>query len=59
MQGATAQGRQFHSKAKAELKRGNPTGALQHMQMALTFEPGNEGFKALIEDLKARAKAAR
>ena len=56
--GATAQGRQFHGKAEAELKRGNIAGALQNIQMALTFEPANVGFKAMAEDLKAQQKAA-
>ena len=55
--GATAQGRQFHGKAEAELKRGNLAGALQNIQMALTFEPANAGFRALAEDLKAQRKA--
>ena len=56
--GATAQGRQFHAKAEAELKKGNLAGAIQHLQMALTFEPGNAGFTAMVDDLKARQKAA-
>ena len=56
--GATAQGRQFHGKAEAELKRGNLAGALQNIQMAITFEPTNVGFKAMAEDLKAQQKAA-
>ncbi len=55
--GATAQGRQFHGKAEAELKRGNLAGALQNIQMALTFEPTNAGFRAMAEDLKAQQKA--
>jgi len=55
--GATAQGRQFHGKAEAELKRGNLAGALQNIQMALTFEPANVGFRAMAEDLKAQQKA--
>lgn len=54
--GATAQGRQFHGKAEAERKRGNLAGALQNIQMALTFEPANAGFKALAEELKKRPK---
>lgn len=55
--GATAQGRQFHGKAEADLKAGNLAGALQNIQMALTFEPGNAGFKAMAEELRARKKA--
>ena len=55
--GATAQGRQFHGKAEADIKAGNLAGAIQNLQMALTFEPGNAGFKALVGELKERQKA--
>lgn len=55
--GSTAQGRQFHAKAEAEIKAGNLAGAIQHLQMALTFEPSNAGFKALVDELKTRQKA--
>ena len=56
--GATAQGRQFHGKAEADLKSGNLAGAIQNMQMALTFEAGNAGFKTILEELRERKKAA-
>ena len=56
--GATAQGRQFHGKAEADLKAGNLAGAIQNMQMALTFEAGNAGFKALLDELRERQKAS-
>ncbi len=52
--GATAQGRQFHAKAETEIKRGNLTLALQHLQMALTFEPANDGFKSMIAEIRER-----
>lgn len=55
--GATAQGRQFHGKSESDLKSGNLVGALQNLQMALTFEPSNAGFKAIAEELRARQKA--
>ncbi|MCR9096337.1 MAG: DnaJ domain-containing protein [bacterium] len=55
--GATAQGRQFHAKAEADIKSGNFAGAIQNLQMALTFEPANAGFKALVDDLKEKQKA--
>ena len=55
--GATAQGRQFQTKAEADLKAGNLAGAIQNLQMALTFEPGNTGFKALVDELRATQKA--
>lgn len=56
--GATPQGRQYHAKAEAELKTGNVAAAIRHLQMALTFEAGNAGFKAMLEELRARLKAA-
>lgn len=55
--GATAQGRQFHGKAEADLKTGNLAGAIQNIQMALTFEAGNAGFKAMLDELRERQKA--
>ncbi len=54
--GRTAQGRQYHGRAEAELKKGNLAGAIQHIQMALTFEADNAGFKTLLEELHARQK---
>ena len=54
--GRTPQGRQFHAKAEAELKRGNLAGAIQSVQMALTFEGSNAGLKSLLEELRSRQK---
>lgn len=56
--GRTAQGRQYHAKAEAELKRGNLAGAIQHVQMALTFESDNAGFKSLLDELRRRHQRA-
>lgn len=56
--GATLQGRQFHGKAEADLKSGNLAGAIQNIQMALTFEAGNAGFKAMLVELRERKKTA-
>jgi DnaJ-class molecular chaperone len=53
-QGRTPQGRQFFQRAQQESERGNLKGAIQNLQMALTFEPGNEGFEALLSDWKSR-----
>ena len=55
--GRTPQGRQFHARAEAALKLGNLAGAIQNIQMALTFEGQNEGFKQLLEELRQRQKA--
>jgi DnaJ-class molecular chaperone len=56
--GATPQGRQFHGRAEADLKAGNLAGAIQNIQMALTFEGTNAGFKAMLAELRERQKAA-
>lgn len=55
--GATPQGRQFHGKAEADLKAGNLAGAIQNIQMALTFEANNAGFKSMLAELRERQKA--
>lgn len=54
-QGKTPQGRQFFQRAQQDIQRGNPQSAIQNLQMALTFEPNNDGFKAQIEELRAGA----
>ena len=51
-QGRTPQGRQYFQKAQQDLAQGNARTAIQNLQMALTFEPGNEGFKAQIAELR-------
>lgn len=56
--GRTPQGRQFHARAEAALKSGQLSTAIQHVQMALTFEADNAGFKSLLEELRARSKQA-
>ncbi len=50
--GATPQGRQFHAKAEAAARAGNLAGAIQHLRMALTFEPANTGFQTQIDAWK-------
>ena len=50
--GTTPQGKQFLHKAEGEMRRDNFAGAIQNMQMALTFEPGNTQFKELLEELR-------
>ena len=41
----------------ADLKAGNLAGAIQNIQMALTFEADNAGSKAMLEELRERQKA--
>ena len=50
--GQTPQGRQYYSLALADLARGNHMGALRNLQTALTFEPGNAGFKQRLDELR-------
>jgi DnaJ-class molecular chaperone len=56
-QGKTPQGRQFFQLAQQEADRGNLKAAIQNLQMALTFEPGNAGFESLLADWKARPQS--
>jgi DnaJ-class molecular chaperone len=53
-QGRTPQGRQFFQLAQQEAERGNRKGAIQNLQMALTFEPGNAGFASLLSEWKSQ-----
>lgn len=57
--GKTAQGRQFYEKAQEDLKADNLAGAIRNIQMALTFEGGNAGFKTLLEELREQQKAKK
>lgn len=57
IRGATAQGRQFHGKSEAARKAGNLAAAIQNIQMAITFEPSNAGFKTIAEELKSLQKS--
>ena len=52
--GTTPQGKQYLLKAEEEIRRDNLTGAIQNLQMALTFEPGNAQFKELLEELRKK-----
>ena len=51
-QGKTAQGRQFFQKASTALELGDVSGSMNHLQMALTFEPQNAFFKERLAELK-------
>jgi DnaJ-class molecular chaperone len=54
-QGKTPQGRQFYQKARTAIQRGDTAEAVNHLQMALTFEAGNSYFKELLSELKQKA----
>jgi len=53
-QGKTAQGRQFLQKAKEDMQRGDYASAVSNLQMALTFEAGNDYFKELLEEARSK-----
>jgi len=57
-QGKTAQGRQFFSKATAALQRRDFAAAINHLQMALTFERGNPLFEEKLAEARALKKSA-
>lgn len=53
--GTTPNGQRFSGMAEDEARRGNLPAAIQHMKMALTWEPANESFKRRLSDLESRA----
>jgi DnaJ-class molecular chaperone len=53
--GTTPQGKQFLLKAEEDIRNENILGAIQNLQMALTFEPGNRGFNELLEELRKKS----
>jgi len=57
-QGKTREGRRFHQQALTALESGDFSGAINHLQMARTFEPDNELFQELLTDVKEKKKAA-
>ncbi len=54
--GRTPNGRRFYTLAGAEERAGNVEGAISHVKMALTFEPGHAGFEKKLDELKTRQK---
>jgi len=57
--GTTAQGKQFLMKAEEDVRNGQLASAIQNLQMALTFEPGNVGFKEMLEELRKQQQTAK
>jgi DnaJ-class molecular chaperone len=53
-QGSTANGKRFCAMANAEERNGNLKAAIQHLRMAMTFEPRNPAFKARLERLQKK-----
>jgi DnaJ-class molecular chaperone len=56
--GKTPNGRRFFGLARADLDKGDLQSAARNMKMALTFEPGNEGFKQLAEQIRVALRNA-
>lgn len=52
--GTTPNGRRFYKMMEEDERRGDLQRALGNIKMALTFEPGNEGFQAKQKELQAR-----
>jgi DnaJ-class molecular chaperone len=55
-EGRTPQGRQYYSRARADLAREDWAAAARNLQTALTFEPQNAFFKQTLEEVRARLK---
>ncbi len=53
--GRTPQGRQYYSLAEADFRRQDFAAASRNLQMALTFEPDNESFKAQLKEARAKS----
>jgi DnaJ-class molecular chaperone len=56
--GKTPNGRRFFGLARADLDKGDLASAARNMKMALTFEPGNEGFKRVAEQVRVALRNA-
>jgi len=52
----TPQGRQYLTLANADLLRSDLTTAVRNLQTAVTFEPDNEGLKALLEETRRKLR---
>jgi DnaJ-class molecular chaperone len=50
--GTTPQGRRFFNLARADIDRNDVASAIRNLQMAITYEPGNEVFKQKLKELK-------
>jgi DnaJ-class molecular chaperone len=56
LQGKTAQGRQYFSKATTDLLKSDYSAAVRNLQMALTFEPGNQWFEEKLAEARQLKK---
>ena len=56
--GKTPNGRRFFGLARADLDKGDLQSAARNMKMALTFEPANDGFKKVAEQIRVALRNA-
>lgn len=58
-QGRTSEGRRFHQQAQRALAEGDFSAAINHLQMARTFEPDNPLFQELLAEAKEARKESQ
>ncbi|MCP3986473.1 MAG: J domain-containing protein [bacterium] len=51
-EGTTPNGRRFFSLARLDVERGDKDAAIRNVKMAMTFEPKNTHFKAMLVELR-------
>ena len=54
--GKTPNGKRYFALAQGDLARGDLSAAARNLQMACTFEPGNELFKQKLAEVKAKLR---
>ncbi len=57
-EGRTPNGRRYFALARADLSRGDRAAAERNLKTALTFEPDNAVFRALLQDVLGRSAGA-
>lgn len=54
--GRTPQGRQYYNLAMSDSKRQDWASAARNLQTALTFEPGNDFFRAELDEIRKKIR---
>ena len=54
--GKTPNGKRYFALAQGDLARGDLSAAARNLQMALTFEPGNDLFKQKLAEVKMKLR---
>ena len=52
--GSTPNGRRYFTLAHGDIDRGDLAAAARNLQMAITFEPGNDFFKLKLEEVRGQ-----